>query len=148
MMLQRLSNCSRMSSVPSVDALSTTTISLSGYFWASTDSRQRLINRPLLYVTIVTETRSLCAMNKNLNDRACVRASVSFLPGPRCYCFLPPSENQRPRGHPHDPSINCQWFEAARQNGLRNRPRDRAGRHSQTHGTESAWTEMLGRVLQ
>jgi len=34
-----------------------------------------LMNRPLLYVTIVTETRSLCAMNKNLNVRA-----FSFVP--------------------------------------------------------------------
>ncbi len=34
--------------VPSVEALSTTMTSLSGYFCASTDSRQRLMKRPLL----------------------------------------------------------------------------------------------------
>src|ERR1035438_660517 len=59
-----------MSMVPSVEALSTTMTSLRGYFWASTDSRQRLMNRPLSNVTIVTETKSLCAMNKNLSVRA------------------------------------------------------------------------------
>jgi len=55
--------------VPSVEALSTTMTSLSGYRWDSTDSRQRLMKRPLSYVTIVTETRSFCAMNQNQNLR-------------------------------------------------------------------------------
>src|SRR5580704_18445822 len=56
---QRSSKGSRMSMVPSEELLSMTIISLSGYFWSSTDSRQRLMKRPLLYVTMVTETKSL-----------------------------------------------------------------------------------------
>ena len=48
-----------MSTVPSVEALSMMTTSRLGYFCSRTESRQRLMNRPLLYVTSVTETRSL-----------------------------------------------------------------------------------------
>src|SRR5574338_663569 len=55
---QRSSNCSRMSRVPSVELLSTTMISRSGPFCCRTDCRHRLMYRPLLYVTIVTVTRS------------------------------------------------------------------------------------------
>src|SRR5947199_8016187 len=58
-MVQRSSNCSRISVVPSTDALSMTITSLFGYFCSRTDSRHLRMKRPLLYVTIVTDTQSV-----------------------------------------------------------------------------------------
>src|SRR5580658_3829472 len=52
-----------MSTVPSVEALSITTTSRWGYFCFSTDSKQRLMNLPLLYVTSVTVTESCKAIS-------------------------------------------------------------------------------------
>src|ERR1035438_8134933 len=80
-----------MSMVPSVEALSTTMTSLRGYFWASTDSRQRLMNRPLSNVTIVTETKSLCAMNKNLSVRAFYTSFRPEIIWSRTEAIRPPS---------------------------------------------------------
>src|ERR1039458_4914610 len=83
-----------MSMVPSVEALSTTMTSLRGYFWASTDSRQRLMNRPLSYVTIVTETKSLCAMNENLSVRACYTPFRPEIIWSRTEAVRPPSRTK------------------------------------------------------
>src|ERR1035438_6293681 len=80
-----------MSMVPSVEALSTTMTSLRGYFWASTDSRQRLMNRPLSNVTIVTETKSLCAIYKNLSVRAVYTSLRPEIIWSRTQAVRPPS---------------------------------------------------------
>src|SRR5580700_5048713 len=102
-----------MSMVPSVEALSTTMTSFSRYFCWSTDSRQRLMKRPLLYVTTVTETKSFCAMNKNLRGRAfCTSTFTLRLFGAGRYCSVPPAEHQATAGMPHDFPICCQGFEA------------------------------------
>src|SRR5665811_1048287 len=114
-----------MSMVPSVEALSTTMTSLSGYLWESTDSRQRLMNRPLSYVTIVTETKSFCAMNQHQRGR-------SFL-SPLYPRDWGRTKQQAATGHPHDFPVRCQGLQAPIENRFRNAPRERARHHGQTN---------------
>src|SRR5664280_2525895 len=125
-----------MSMVPSVEALSTTMTSLSGYLWDSTDSRQRLMNRPLSYVTIVTETKSFCAMNQNQKGR-------SFL-SPLYPKSRGRTEQQAAAREPHDFSVRYQRLQAPIENRFRNAPREGARHNGQTHRPEGHRTEMPG----
>src|ERR1035437_2691566 len=100
-----------MSMGPSVEGLFTKMTSLSGYLWDSTDSRQRLMNRPLSYVTIVTETKWFCAMNQNQRGR-------SFLSPlhPRDWGRTHPEATA---GAPHDFPVRCHRLQAPIQDRFR-----------------------------
>src|ERR1035441_10116479 len=119
-----------MSMVPSVDALSTTTISLRRYRWASTDSRQRLMKRPLLNVTIVTETKSFCAMNKNLRT-VLPRQPAKLAGGARYSHFVSPAGQQTSTGKPCNLSVSRPGLQAPAAGGFGQHPQKRAHQHGQ-----------------
>ncbi len=74
------------------------------------------MNRPLLYVTIVTETKSLCAMNKNLRARTSFNIRITLIYWePDATGSVPPAEEKTPAGEPHDFPICCHGLQAPLQ---------------------------------
>src|ERR1019366_3100079 len=130
-----------MSMVPSVEALSTTMTSLNGYLWESTDSRQRLMKRPLSYVTIVTETKSFCAMNQDQRGRSSFSPLYTLDFKARRNHFAFPAEQKASAGDLYDFPINCRGLQASIKDRLRNASQQRARYNRQANHPNGPCTE-------